>query len=426
MEVGMDVNSLIVGCLLFLAGGVTTALLRAQAKRFTDRARPEAKITSILIGPSTVATEAKIPIDPTLLHRERTNGVLTKLADSPTGKELQHYMEQCRQVISKHEQLQATIQSLLNDPNLLAPGIAKDQQRIQVLLRWGAFGDTSDKFAHMALGHFENEIPAKYKDTHPSEWTKTDRGMVHLSPGQTADLTQIDVEATIASLGVKENPVAAQRLRQPMVLGNILKRYWIFLEQDDLKWLLGKTHLMLSQQVADAKSILDSVKQTFVTNTPDFLRVQLMVSNDGARAIAVEPFAYLRLPKVSPIAGHDALIPLVPDSATLASPEPLIVKGNGALQISLVSEQPVANLKISDNAGETIIDGSKLRAFYETQISPSQIALSLTGFGTSGDSIVLSDVFSFGMGATARTRRNLKDKLLAQAIGNNGAALPTQ
>jgi len=392
----------------FIAGGVTLAVIRAAVSRFSERARPELRISSVVVAPTPESEESVAPVDHTIRMNIDSSPILP---DPPEGRltvrQLREYVDSAESILQTHTEVLQHVETLSQRPAILEPNVSKDEQRRLLLQEWMEFGHPLEALARSAIQHFSGELPEKYKAPHPAEWQHPSKARIPLSANQFYDLHEIDVDTEVQAEVAVQGPVGvADRLRRNLETLNILRRIWIQLDPDDLRWLFNRVHTIGEALRNEATSILQQLKAVVVGTSADHLRVQVLVSNDGKRAVAIRPNAILK------IHGREdqgpALIPLILQARSGTQPADHVVKGGDATSLSFYSVTPIHHLSASNAAGQEVIDGSHLRSLYETNIVSCEVSISLTGFGTTERTFITSRRFEFGAQAQDRERQALQ------------------
>jgi len=300
---------------------------------------------------------------------------------------------------------------LLDAPNLLDPARSLEEKRVEIIRKWTKYGSAMDAIEHLALANFDHEIPEQYKQPHPEEWKSGERAYVSLGPNTRYDLSEIDVDAAAKHAEEAQGKRVAQTVRETCQRTNIGRRFWIHLQQEDLRWLVSKTLAIAQMIKQESQELLRALQAVIDLNSPEYVRVQLLVTNKGKRAVAIKPFACLTIPGIDPVTDARAIVPLVPEGSSHSAPAPVLVPGNGATQVTFVSEEHLAALKIKDSSGTVVLTGERLRNIYEGQVVPCRAAVSFMGLGRSGAPPIVSEAYRFGITANTQVRKEMANAL---------------
>jgi len=282
--------------LAFLAGALVTAVVTAAVNRWYKRPRPAIDVMSIRFAPKTGSEALDVSIDYTTTTRIHDSAILPSLDSRVTVKELGEWIEKAETTVAAHRRVMAHLQSMLDRQNLLDPGSTTNQQREAILNEWSRFGRPLEALALAAVMHFEDETPAQYKQPHPEGWKDPQRARVHLDGTTDYNLREIDVEEELAREAAVQGPVGlVDRLRVHLSALNIVRRFWIHLQERDLRWLFSKIVNLGSAFEQDAAELIKSVAQLLSTQNAEFLRIDVHIRNDGERGFSVQPEAYLTL-----------------------------------------------------------------------------------------------------------------------------------
>lgn len=407
----MDNEGLALGAATFTLGVIVTAVAQSSISRFFDRARPSVRISGVSIGPEESAVKKKCPLDLVVLQEIEANPILGALRGEKTVQELNEYVENSILMLQNHQAVIKHLHDLIQRPHLLDAALNKDRQRIELLKIWNVYGEPLSDFTKLAIHNCLDEIRDIYKQPHPDGWKTGPRTIVGLGPNHNYALFELDEEAYANSVAKEKGPHYRDQALREVRTNNILRRFWIHLDEQDLRWLFTKAHDVAVAVGEDASRITNRLATIIKTTTPDYLRVSAVISNSGQRACAVKPLAYLRLPRVDAISGEDALISLVQETEIAALPSPIVINGNSAAQITFRSEMSLTNLKVLKTDGSLLLDGNRLLTLYNSQILQSFVAVSLTGFGIEQTTLIVSEPIDFGLPALTRDRENLSRAL---------------
>ena len=117
----------------FLLGGIATALMRAGATRYLDRARPSVRILAVRTAPGTTARSAEISIDYDLIVKERDSPILPKLSPAMKIDDIKLYVKSARRALNAFVLMVAHLSALLARPHLLE-AVADEREKRRLLL----------------------------------------------------------------------------------------------------------------------------------------------------------------------------------------------------------------------------------------------------------------------------------------------------
>jgi hypothetical protein len=397
--------------LSFIAGVAVTAIVGAVVSRIWERARPSAWISDILLGPTEESGDRTVDIPIALRGRIERNLITPNLEPGITTNALRDYIERSRAATVDAQDIIRHLRSMLDRPNLLDPALDKDEQRRELLREWSRYGNQLEALAQTAIGYYLKDVLPVYREACPEEWRDPKRAVIRLSEAESIALFEIDIDK-VYDQAIKDGrgQQQAESERSEADIRNIRTRFWIRLEPDHLRWLLAKTATVADSFSSDANTVLGELDKLVDLNAPEYLRVQSLVCNDGRRAVAIKPCAYLRMPLGDPKTDRVAFIPLTVETPLKSRTSAIVLKGDDATHIAMRSEQPIASLKVMVEADD-ILDGPRLRNLYEGRVLNCQLGLSLTGFAAAWNPLVISTPYSFGASADKQTRVDLLNAL---------------
>ncbi|MBI5821911.1 MAG: hypothetical protein HZA88_23300 [Verrucomicrobia bacterium] len=401
------VQDLTIGASTFTLGVLVTALLQNIISRVFDRSRPSFRISDISIGPERASFKKSVMIDVITGQAIARNSILPDFDGNATTERITAYLDIARQALHQHEQVITFLSDLDRRPHLLDSALDKDNQRIKLLSEWTAYGPPIEQMAKMALENYATEVDPLYLQPHPEKWKTGPHTIITTAPGQRYALFELDENAYAEKIAREKGPQHRDRAVQEAQKTDVLRRIWIHLNEQHLRWLFRRSYHYAVSLGDDAKVVVSDLERLVQITAPDYLRVSMILTNSGGRAFAVKPFAYLRLPKADAVSGEDALIPLVMESESQSAPMPAVVKGNDALHIVMRSEMSLNSLKLLKSDGSILLDGQRLRTLYDSQVLTSCVSLSLTGFGINSFAQIVSDPHDFGLSAYARDKEAL-------------------
>lgn len=400
-------EDVITGAAFFLLGAAATATVQAVIRRVAAKARPSAKITDITISPSDQSRTSKVPLELAFRLQMDANPVLPELDSDMTVETARQYIEKTQVALKAHEDITTHLKSILDQVHILDTTVDTDKRRLSILKKWAEYGDPINQLAKLALFNFDDEVKDVYRDPHPEEWKSGPRTVVSIDSNRNYTLYEIDVDAFVESVTKKHGPQTGQKARREVEVNNTLRRFWIHLDEEDLRWLLTRTYETAQMLDVDAKALINTLSGQLSATTPEYLRIQILITNDGSRACAIKPFAYLRIPNVIPDKKGDALIRIVSEVAAGATPAPVVIEANRAQQLTFATDAPMAQLTVNDKTGSALLDGARLRTIFDSQILQCQAAFSLVGFGHSGMSLIVSEQYRLGLPAASKDRDEL-------------------
>lgn len=402
----------------FSAGVVATAVITAAVNRWYKRPRPTVDVMSVRFGPKVGAEDTKASIDYATTTRVDSSPILPGLKSSVTIKELNDWIQSAEATVAAHHRVMEHLRSMADRPHLLNPGLDKDRQRQAILNEWVRFGKSLEPLGKAAVQLYSSEIPRVYKDPHPNEWKDPQRARVQLEQVY-YNLREIDVEEEVKKEVAVKGPIGLEdRLRNELSALNIIRRFWVYLEESDIRWFFAKIDSLGSNLEQEASELIETVREFLLRLNPEFLRVEVLVRNDGERAFCVHPDAFLILRYKRPDTNADTLaVPMeIEGSIALAPGVARTVAGVSAENFVFCSLSPINHLRIIEQSGaEIAFDGDKLRALYDQEILPCRVGLTLSGIRQESYKPYVSHQFSFGKGATIKKRDHLR-KIASNAI----------
>lgn len=398
----------------FLLGSLTTAVIRSWVARFFSRARPSIRLTSISLGPDSSSEDNAIKVEISVKSKFDSNPALPEYPKEETVCSFRKYVIDAKRNLDSCEEIMKFLHALLDRSHLLDSTLSIDQQRIKFLREWSAYYSELAHWAKGTIKEFAKDIPEQYKQPHPEGWKDLAKAMVLFDNNKVANLSEIDEDAYVQKEIESEGTQAREEALRTVSSTNAYRRYFIYLDEHHLRWLLSKTHEQMNTFVNDAKEMIVTLESMIRTTTPDYLRVTAIISNDGSLACAVKSVAYLRLPNVDPITRDSAFVPLIVEVSKADRNAPSVIKGGDAVQFTLRSEIPVSSMNITKQDGSVLLDGQRLQSLYSSQIVSCNIAFSLTGFGLNHSVLIVSDPYDFGLPANTRDRESLMQALKNQ------------
>ncbi|MDN3551903.1 hypothetical protein QWY74_00205 [Halomonas almeriensis] len=396
--------------IIFLAGVVVSAIITAVVTRRWRRARPAVQILSINLGPKMPTEQELVDIDFSLIQRERASPILPALKQQMSVKDLQEFISKSNTALTAHRSILAHIEDLLAKPHILEASESKDQQRKSLLREWQAFGAEIEALGHAAIKHFESEVPAILKQPHPDAWQDVKRARVNLTENQAYNLAEIDVEAeTERRLKQSKEDQSPEGLRGHLEAMNIMRRLWIHLEEEHVRWLFGKV-IKLAQGLDEAaSSLITDVEQTLRGESREYLRVEVLISNDGARNLIVHQYASLAAPIAEDEEEPYALIPMELEARENQAAFVDLVEGNDAKRLtyySTVSTEDHLPI-VSKNGSKTLMPG-RLHGIFAAQTVACRFGCTIQPFGDKSANFMLSDRWMIGADVGVRLRKDLE------------------
>lgn len=359
----------------FLAGGVASALIRGLSARWWNRARPRIAVLSVDFSVRGEAEDIELQLDPQLLEKERRAPMLPSLNDRMSLRDLGLYLEAADARIAHFDGVVRSLDDLVSRRPLVNPGHTPDEQRRALLSEWVAISN-SDVFAVAALARNEADAPAACKESHPDQWRSPERAHVGLERSAyiLREIDPAELEQEIAVVG----PIGvADRLRREAGHINMLRRFWIHMNEEDLRWLFAKTREVARDHIDDARVVLDLVKETVETQQQQYVRVQALVTNDGDRSVGVSAYAALAL---SANAQEIGVLDVTLQANPLAPANVVLVSGGEAQQLTFYSNDPLRTLRMQQRSAQGEMTGDQLRNLYDTRLLHCRVAITLTGF----------------------------------------------
>lgn len=400
----MDWRSLLWPGITFLLGVLATAGVGAVIERWWKRPRPSVRVLGASLGPK--KTDVRVPIDFSLIQRELASPIVDGLKSQMSFKELTDWVPSSKTGLAAHRSIMGHVREMLQRPNLLNPAYSKDAQRKDLLQEWQEFGKALESLGIAALRHFDSETPAKCLQPHPPEWKS---GVVHLTAVRDYNLSEIDVDAEVKrQLAREKNEDSEQAVRRHLKAVNEVRRLWIHLEPTDLKWFFARL-LDYGQMLEDeAMDIVRTVERLIATEWPEFVRIEVLIANDGDRSLGVWSSASAQVPL--PSGPHKAVIPIRLEVAADEARHMEIVTGSQALRLVFYSETPVAPGSIVGAAGATPLTAEQLRALFNAAFQ-CRVAVAIEGLESSDWTLVASDPFTFGATADQGMQSRLRQLL---------------
>jgi hypothetical protein len=379
----------------FLLGAITTAIARASVERFWGKARPAAKISGIQIAPTPASQDTEIAI-PFELRRRAETSPFPGLKPLLTARELSDYLRDARPALDSHKELVSIVDEMASRPNPLPALATPDEQRASLIAEWIKGGNSLENLARNALKVFDREIPAVLRQPHPPEWKDPQRCRIYINQGAGSgyDLSETDVDDYVARAEAITGPSHSASLRADIEAANIINRLWIRLNADEIRWFLTRVRDYGNMVAGESEQLIDKLSALRNMSTPDYLRVQALVSNDGTRAYAIRPLAILNLLGIAETPATSVGVPLTLESAEGRDGEAVVVKGGDATHLMFRSKTTIQEMSSTAPAQVT---GERLVALFNARSTYCQLEFTLTGFNLSDDGPLQSDEVILGI-----------------------------
>ncbi len=390
----------------FILGVIATPVVASLVRRYFDRPRPRILVTDISMSAASGADDTPVQLDYRLRIAESRNLLLPSLDDDLTVGKVLTFIDKSRYTLQMHSELITHLRKLRDEPNITDPALSVDDQRVDLIRRWTQYSHALEILQQMALSQCLDEMPDRYIKPHPDEWKSGERSFIHLSPSTGFVLSEINEDAEYSRVKAEKGEEDARRYKQAVHLTNITRRFWIYLDHTDLRWMFSKVLSVAENVKKDAEQFLLELSQVIEAASPEFLRVQAMVANDGHRSFAIRPFSYLLIPAGELSQGF-ITVPLSTEGTTSVAASPITVTGNSASRVSFVSEEPLALLTIRDGTGDGKISGETIRNLFQSRVLACRVGLAIIGFGMKQDRLVISDPVNFGRPASDRLKQRL-------------------